>query len=163
MRDASNPILRRTVSDAEAREAFGELVRRYQGAATAYAYALLRNYSGAEDAAQAAFLSAWLHRHELRDPQAFGGWLRTIVRTECSRITRRASVTTVPIEMAFTERAEPSTARRRRDLHCLFFPPASRRPRSGLRFRSLHPDVESGNDHVVDAMNGRWCTTSRTR
>jgi RNA polymerase sigma factor (sigma-70 family) len=109
MRDASNPILRRTVSDAEAREAFGELVRRYQGAATAYAYALLRNYSGAEDAAQAAFLSAWLHRHELRDPQAFGGWLRTIVRTECSRITRRASVTTVPIDIAFTGRAEPST------------------------------------------------------
>jgi sigma-70-like protein/WD40 repeat protein len=109
MRDASNPILRRTVSDAEAREAFGELVRRYQGAATAYAYALLRNYSGAEDAAQAAFLNAWLHRHELRDPQAFGGWLRTIVRTECSRITRRASVTTVPIDMAFAERAEPST------------------------------------------------------
>ena len=54
------------------------------GAATAYAYALLRNYAGAEDAAQAAFLSAWLHRDDLREPQAFGGWLRTIVRTECS-------------------------------------------------------------------------------
>ena len=109
MRDASNQIFWRTVPDAEAREAFGELVRRYQGAATAYAYALLRNYAGAEDAAQAAFLSAWLHRHELRDPGAFGGWLRTIVRTECSRITRRASLATIPIDTAFVECPEPST------------------------------------------------------
>ena len=42
MRDPSNHAVRRTVLDAEAREAFGELVRRYQGAATAYAHALLR-------------------------------------------------------------------------------------------------------------------------
>ena len=109
MRDSRNQISCRTVPDAEAREAFGELVRRYQGAATAYAYALLRNYAGAEDAAQAAFLSAWLHRNELRDPEAFGGWLRTIVRTECSRITRRASVATIPIDTAFVECPEPST------------------------------------------------------
>ena len=109
MRDPSNHTVRRTVSDAEAREAFGELVRRYHGAATAYAYALLRNYAGAEDAAQAAFLSAWLHRDDLREPQAFGGWLRTIVRTECSRIARRARLVTIPIDTAFVERPEPST------------------------------------------------------
>ena len=109
MRDPSNHAVRRTVSDAEAREAFGELVRRYHGAATAYAYALLRNYAGAEDAAQAAFLSAWLHRDDLREPQAFGGWLRTIVRTECSRIARRTRLVTVPIDTAFAERPEPST------------------------------------------------------
>ena len=109
MRDPSNHAVRWTVSDAEAREAFGELVRRYHGAATAYAYALLRNYAGAEDAAQAAFLSAWLHRDDLREPQAFGGWLRTIVRTECSRIARRTRLVTVPIDTAFVERPEPST------------------------------------------------------
>ena len=109
MRDPSNHAVGRTVSDAEAREAFGELVRRYHGAATAYAYALLRDYAGAEDAAQAAFLSAWLHRDDLREPQAFGGWLRTIVRTECSRIARRTRLVTVPIDTAFAERPEPST------------------------------------------------------
>ena len=109
MRDPSNHAVGRTVSDAEAREAFGELVRRYHGAANAYAYALLKNYAGAEDAAQAAFLSAWLHRDDLREPQAFGGWLRTIVRTECSRIARRTRLVTVPIDTAFVERPEPST------------------------------------------------------
>ena len=109
MRDAPNYAVRRTVPDAEAREAFGELVRRYQRAATAYAYALLRNYAAAEDAAQSAFLRAWLHRDELREPRAFGAWLRTIVRTECSRIARQTRLVTVPIETAFAERPEPST------------------------------------------------------
>ena len=46
---------------------------------------------------------------DLREPQAFGGWLRTIVRTECSRIARRTRLVTVPIDTAFAERPEPST------------------------------------------------------
>jgi RNA polymerase sigma factor (sigma-70 family) len=104
----SNNVLSHTVSDSEAREAFGDLVKRYQNAAIAYAYAILRNHAGAEDAAQAAFLTAWLRRNDLREPKAFGSWLRTIVRTECSRITRRTHLVTVPIEDAFGERPEPS-------------------------------------------------------
>ena len=85
----SNGALSRTVFESEAREAFGELVKRYQNAAIAYAYAILRNHAGAEDAAQAAFLTAWLRRTDLREPKAFGSWLRTIVLTECCRIARR--------------------------------------------------------------------------
>jgi RNA polymerase sigma factor (sigma-70 family) len=108
VRELSNSALSRTVSDSEAREAFGELVKRYQHAAIAYAYAILRNHAGAEDAAQAAFLTAWLRRTDLREPRAFGGWLRTIVRTECSRITRRTRLVTVPLDDAFGGRAEPS-------------------------------------------------------
>jgi len=83
---------------AEKSEAFGALVARYQDAAFAYAYAILRDYSAAEDATQAAFLSAWLHWNDLREPEAFGGWLRTIVRTECYRITRRSRLDTVPLD-----------------------------------------------------------------
>ena len=41
-------------------EAFGELVKPYQNAAIAYATAIPRNHAGAEDVAQAAFLTAWL-------------------------------------------------------------------------------------------------------
>lgn len=108
MHDRSNTAVRRKVSHAEAREAFAELVKRYQGGAIAYAYAVLRNYAAAEDATQAAFLTAWLRRNDLREPQAFGGWLRTIVRTECSRITRRTHIVTVPLEGAFDGRPEPS-------------------------------------------------------
>lgn len=108
MRELSNRGISRIVSDPEAREAFGELVRRYQNAAIAYAYAILRNHAGAEDAAQAAFLTAWLRRGDLREPRAFAGWLRTIVRTECSRIIRRTRLVTVPLDDAFVARPEPS-------------------------------------------------------
>jgi RNA polymerase sigma factor (sigma-70 family) len=94
--------------ESEAREAFAALVKRYQNAAIAYAYAILRNRAGAEDAAQAAFLTAWLRRADLREPGAFGGWLRTIVRTECSRISRRMHLVTVPLDEGFGGRAEPT-------------------------------------------------------
>jgi RNA polymerase sigma factor (sigma-70 family) len=82
----------------EAQDAFGELVRRFQDTAFAYAYAILRERTAAEDAVQAAFLTAWLHRRELNEPAAFGGWLRTIVRTECHRILRQPRLTTVSLD-----------------------------------------------------------------
>ena len=106
MDHTSAPAHGQKLSDAEAREAFAGLVRRYHRAALAYAYALLRNHAAAEDATQAAFLTAWLHRGDLREPQAFSGWLRTIVRTECSRITRRIHLVTVPIDEAFSQHSE---------------------------------------------------------
>jgi len=108
-----NRALTRTVFEPEAREAFGELVERYQNAAIANAYAILRNHAAAEDAAQAAFLTAWLRRADLREPKAFGSWLRTIVWTECSRISRRMHLVTVPLEDAFGGRAEPSAGNSR--------------------------------------------------
>ena len=107
--EVSNSALSRTGFESEARDAFGELVKRYQNAAIAYAYAILRNHAGAEDAAQAAFLTAWLRRADLREPKAFGSWLRTIVRTECSRIARRMHLATVPLDEAFAGGVEPST------------------------------------------------------
>jgi RNA polymerase sigma factor (sigma-70 family) len=72
---------------------FDELVDRYQDAGFAYAQAVLRDSAAAEDATQAAFLTAWLHLRELRDTRAFGAWFRRIVRTECFRIIRRTRPT----------------------------------------------------------------------
>src|SRR4030095_14559739 len=85
-------------ANGDAREMFGELVRRYQDAAFATAYMILKDRPAAEDATQAAFLTAWLRRHDLREPLAFGGWLRTIVRTECFRTIRRKQGTMVPLD-----------------------------------------------------------------
>jgi len=85
-------------AEPEAHVAFGDLVRRYQDAAFGAAYAILKDRAAAEDATQAAFLAAWLRRNDLREPLAFGSWLRTIVRTECFRIIRRQRVMTVPLE-----------------------------------------------------------------
>jgi RNA polymerase sigma factor (sigma-70 family) len=98
MTESSSRALDSTTADAEAQDAFGELVRRYQDAAFASAYAILKDRGAAEDATQAAFLTAWLRRNDLREPLAFGSWLRAIVRTECFRIVRRGRVTTVPLD-----------------------------------------------------------------
>ncbi len=70
-------------------DAFADLVVRHQDQAIATAYALLGDRASAEDATQDAFIEAWLHLTSLREPAAFGGWLRRIVRSQCERIRRR--------------------------------------------------------------------------
>ena len=72
---------------AGAREAFGRLVRRYQGMAVARAYAVLHDRGEAEDSAQEAFLRAFRVLDQLRQPEAFAPWLLQIV----VNIARRAA------------------------------------------------------------------------
>jgi RNA polymerase sigma factor (sigma-70 family) len=73
---------------AEKHDAFGELVLSFQDVAFACAYAVLGDFQLAEDAAQEAFIRAWQRLDQLRQPEAFPGWLRQIVLTECNRFTR---------------------------------------------------------------------------
>ena len=68
--------------------AFAELVRSHQDRAVAYATAILGDYHLAEDAAQEAFVDAYRELRSLREPAAFGSWLRTIVFKQCDRLTR---------------------------------------------------------------------------
>ena len=79
---------------------FSDWVICYQDRAFAYAYAVLRDRAAAEDAIQAAFLTAWLRFGDLREPKAFGVWLRRIVRTECVRLLRRTRPATLPLDEA---------------------------------------------------------------
>ena len=81
-------------------DAFGVLVRQFQGLAVAYACSILHDSHLAEDAAQEAFIDAYRRLLDLREPAAFPGWLRRIVFKHCDRLTRRRRVTTVPLEAA---------------------------------------------------------------
>src|SRR5262245_23024493 len=56
--------------------------------ALASATRLLHDYDEARAATQDAFLSAWLKLSQLRTPEAFGGWLKRLVTTECRRRLR---------------------------------------------------------------------------
>ena len=69
-------------------QAYEELVRRFQDMAVGYAYAMLGNWQDAEDAAQEAFISAWVGMLKLRDDAAFPGWFRRIVLTQARRRRR---------------------------------------------------------------------------
>lgn len=71
------------------RLAYSQIVRQFQNLAVGYAYSILRNMSLAEEAAQEAFIEAYLNLHHLRKPSAFPGWLKKIVFKQCDRLTRK--------------------------------------------------------------------------
>lgn len=83
---------------AEKSAAFDEIVKRFQDMTFGCAYAVLGDFYLAEDAAQEAFLSAWRNLDQLREPAAFPGWLKRIVLTQCSRITRGKHLEIVALE-----------------------------------------------------------------
>ncbi|BDI28931.1 hypothetical protein CCAX7_009820 [Capsulimonas corticalis] len=80
------------------RTSYDELVRRFQHMAIAYGCSIMSDRESAEDAAQEAFVEAFLHLDKLQDPAAFPGWFRTILFRQCHRILRRKKVETVPLE-----------------------------------------------------------------
>jgi RNA polymerase sigma-70 factor (ECF subfamily) len=61
------------------RQAFDELIRRYQRQAVAVSYRLLGNTNDALEVSQDAFLKAFTNLATLQKPEAFGGWLMRIV------------------------------------------------------------------------------------
>jgi len=83
---------------AERHEAFGGLVLSFQDMAYACAYAILGDFRLAEDAAQEAFITAWQKLYQLREPEAFPGWFRCILQTECNRLTRGKRLRATPLD-----------------------------------------------------------------
>jgi len=72
------------------REAFGELVVRYERAVYLVGLRRLHDHAEAQELTQEVFLQALQRLHQLRDPQRFGGWLRSIAnRMAINRVTRR--------------------------------------------------------------------------
>lgn len=103
----------------ERHEAFGELVTGFQDMAFACAYGVLGDFYLAEDAAQEAFVTAWRSLDQLRAPEAFPGWLRRIVLTQCGRLTRGKRLKIVPLESGIdvpSAGPDPQTAAERREV-----------------------------------------------
>ena len=75
------------------RQAYGELVERFQPTVYALALTRLRNPVEAQELAQEVFLHAMTKLGQLRDPACFAGWLRQITdRMAINRLTRRGPV-----------------------------------------------------------------------
>src|SRR5579871_5852704 len=68
------------LSSAGDREAFGQLVARYQSPVCAMAYSACGNVSRSEDLAQEIFITAWRELAKLKEPGKFRAWLYGIAR-----------------------------------------------------------------------------------
>src|SRR3989440_8695668 len=87
------------------RQAYGELVERFQPTVYAVALARLRNPAEAQELAQEVFLHGMKKLPQLRDPVCFAGWLRQItVRMAINRLTRRGPL--LKVESEVLENAE---------------------------------------------------------
>jgi RNA polymerase sigma-70 factor (ECF subfamily) len=93
----------------EQHSAFAELVERFEAMALTTALDASEDLESARDACQEAFLLAWRKLAALREPAAFGGWLKRLVRTQCTRARRRGS------SVADTRDALPDSERYSRD------------------------------------------------
>src|SRR5579871_1031707 len=83
-------VLRAQAGD---RDAYGELVRRFEGAVYAMALQRVRDPGEAQELAQEVFVHGMRKLPQLRDPRCFAGWLRRITaRMAINRMTRRGPV-----------------------------------------------------------------------
>ncbi len=72
------------------RDAFGELAVRFEGMVQSVALRRLGNHAEAQELAQEVLLRAMDRLHQLSEPAAFGGWIRSItVRMAINRQVRR--------------------------------------------------------------------------
>lgn len=79
-------INRMGMSDAELvhmtrsgdREAYGDLIVRYQGHVYGLAYSFVNNWTDAQDIAQETFIRAYCNLDQIREPARFAAWLRRV-------------------------------------------------------------------------------------
>lgn len=90
--------------------AFAELIDRYERAALAVAYAVLRDADLAGDAVQDAFLRAWTELGRLQEASRFGGWVMQIVRNAALDLRRKRKPTVAEFPDLAAETDGPSVA-----------------------------------------------------
>ncbi len=104
MADFTDRELAARVRRGEA-EAFGELVRRYQGSVFNVCYRLLGERREAEDMAQEAFIRAYERLDTFDVERPFGPWIRRVAANAClNRLETKQ-----PIEVVIDEERDEAT------------------------------------------------------
>ena len=96
---------------AERHAAFGQLVRHFQAMVYATAAGILNDKQLAEEAVQEAFITAYQKLPQLREPDAFPGWIKQIGRNAALRLVRGKGLPTDSLDNAHdipTSEADPA-------------------------------------------------------
>jgi len=88
--------------------AFSELVLRRQKQLRDLMRRLCRDHAQADDLAQQAFVHAWQRLRDLRDPGAFGGWLKRVAVNVWLAEVRRAQLPFEEDEETLAEIPDPA-------------------------------------------------------
>jgi len=138
--DAQNLRTARLVRAAQNgdRDAFGQLFAQFERAVLAVGLRRLGDYNEAEELCQDVFIQALTKIGQLREPQCFGSWLRSIAnRLAINRLVRRAPAT--PTE---PEDLENRCVEHRTPLEAILQVEESLQLRAGLaRLRRLDRDT----------------------
>jgi RNA polymerase sigma factor (sigma-70 family) len=89
------------------RQAFGQIIRKYQAMVSGLIYAACGDLHRSEDVAQETFISAWKSLSGLRDASKLPGWLCQIARRRLADISRKASPREISFSQAFAAGQEP--------------------------------------------------------
>lgn len=102
MSDLKQLIRQAREGDTSERDAaYQVLMNRYRPMAYQWAYASLGDRYLAEEAVQEAFIKAYMQLDQLKEPEAFPGWLRRIVMTQTDRLVRGKRLVLEPIESRY--------------------------------------------------------------
>jgi len=71
------------------RDAFGQIVSRYQSLVCSLAYSATGSLSQSEDLAQDTFVTAWKHLRDLREPEKLRAWICGIARNLIHNFLRK--------------------------------------------------------------------------
>jgi RNA polymerase sigma factor (sigma-70 family) len=71
------------------RDAFGQIVARYQSLVCSLAFSATGSLSQSEDLAQETFVTAWKKLSELREPEKLRAWLCGIARNLINNFLRK--------------------------------------------------------------------------
>jgi RNA polymerase sigma-70 factor (ECF subfamily) len=89
-------------------EAFDALARTVGDRCMAIAFRILRDADLADDAVQAALITAWRELRTLRDPDRFEPWLHRILTNECYAEARRRTRWSAGIRVLPVDREQDS-------------------------------------------------------
>ena len=93
-----NRVLLESARDGS-RDAFVSIIRAHSRMAFLTALSIVGSTEDAEDVVQDAFVRCWPRLGQCREPKAFAGWLRTIVRSVAlNHIERETVRATQPLE-----------------------------------------------------------------